>query len=203
MPLDMKALLKYRWVQTEEMAGSPADVAAGVCFALSLKWAGRHKGNRNESSEDRVKAITASKPDLIALQQRYQATPGGIADKEAGFWKEFGFTAGNYDTHNVIPNNETSAAEAIAAMIIQAQKARHYTGLSWKNANGGHQMVCYHSNGKFGFFSHMYFYDPNGGEFVIPHGDIAEFFLEYWFRMRKAAKLMSLKNITWVPLIAT
>jgi hypothetical protein len=199
--INVKDVLAYRWLQTEEMKGLSADVAAGVCFALSVKWAGRHKSDKNEGSEPRVKAITKNQADLQALQQRYQAAGGAPKDKESAFWGEAGFTVGDYEVKRVDPASEKSAAEAIAAMIIQAQKARHYTSLGWRGANGGHQMVCYHSNGKLGFFSHMYFFDPNGGEFVVPHDKISEFFEQYWFALRKAAKMMAITSITWAPLV--
>ena len=40
----------------------------------------------------------------------------------------------------------------------------------------GHAICCYKSGGKFGYYSHLYVFDPNLAEFKVPASEIYLFF---------------------------
>ena len=203
---DFKACLAARYLQTEDvkLRAAPENCKDGCCFGLTTLWAGRHFTQKNEGPEARIKAITTDAQKIFRAQQAYE-TAGGAAgrEKESGPWQAAGFTVGDYKGKNVATGDDyaKTAGETLVDMLITAGRKHHYTAVAFRNAKGWHQMVCYHSGGKiFGIASHLYFFDPNGGEFKVPHGDMREFFMGYWFEARRAAKLFDINYISWAPL---
>jgi len=206
MPYDLKQYLEARYLQSEDvrLKTVPENCRPGVCFGLTLLWAERHKAQKNEGPAARIKAITSDFQKVVAAQQSYEAATGKEGkEKETPLWAGAGFTIGEYTGENVVTGDDyaKTAAAALVSMLVTAGRKHQYSALSFKNQKGAHQMICYHSGGKiFGIASHLYFFDPNGGEFRIPNDSMQEFFTEYWFKARRTAKLADINKILWAPL---
>ena len=182
-------------------------ISNGVCFGLTSVWAGRHKSHKGETSEIRMKAVTgaAGWDEAKNIQLAYFGdAKGNEKTHVAGFWTNKGFKIGDTTTENIDAGDENSVAEALKNMFITAGKTHQYTALGFKCANGGHQMVSYHSGGKiFGVGSHLYFYDPNNGEFKIPHSKLTEFFKLYWINLRSLGGQATINSLDYAPLSPT
>jgi hypothetical protein len=208
-----KFLLAYKTVthsqSSDERVKALKDtkIFNGVCFGLTTVWAGRHKSHKGETPGIRMNAVTgeAGFAEAKKIQLAYFGdAKGNEKAHEASFWKSKGFNLGSFTTEYISANDDESVAEALTNMFITAGKTHQYTALGFKCGNGGHQMVSYHSGGKvFGIGSHLYFYDPNNGEFKIPHSKLKEFFKLYWIDLRSLGGLATISSIEYAPLTPT
>jgi hypothetical protein len=68
----------------------------------------------------------------------------------------------------------------IAKYLAASAKEKHAyrlwnIGLATPTGSAGHMVASYASGGKLGFARHLYFFDPNMGEFKIDLGDTEKF----------------------------
>lgn len=210
MPFSFKDCLVAKYSQNTDndlkRLQTTEALKLGCCIGLSMLWAGRHQVQKNETPEDRVKYVTTDKGRIVAAQLAYEASPGAAGQvKEAPLWSSHGFTVGIYKAEQISSAQNGGTRQmttAISDMLVDAGGKHRYASLAWRNAGGGHQMVFYHSGGKLGtgIGSHLYFFDPNNGEFKVSHGDTDEFFEQFWWSARADAKLAQINQVQWALL---
>ncbi|RUQ71508.1 hypothetical protein EJ913_12760 [Azospirillum doebereinerae] len=195
--------LQGTFEQADLLKTANQEFQGGVCMATCAYWIAHHRQYRSfwgkkKSSDARLEFLR-SKNKFEAIC-RAQSSYGDIArDKSQSSSAEIyrkalgsflgnyglglsksmqtlylGFTAGYRDKYK----GRSSYVEAARvkfedlATFLNQPHSFHII-----NFDGGHQHTtcCYKSNGKRGTSSHLYFFDPNRGEFKIPADDIDVF----------------------------
>lgn len=162
----------------------------GICTGLSMVWLARLMLQHNETPLQRKKALHSAagyrwggKTQDIHLG----AGGGGNVDDDAT-WRSHYAEALKAYVLTIVANStvgvgfadSASAAKTMAPAIKEKHAYRLWNvGLKTHSGNAGHMVASYASGGKMGFMRHLYFFDPNMGEFKIDLGD-AEKFTTAW-----------------------
>ncbi len=171
----------------------------GICTGLSMIWLARLMMWHDETPEQRQKALHSvggyrwgGKTQDIHLG----AGGGGGIDSDAT-WKSHYDAALKVYVLSIITGSTVGygytdskdTAKSFAPSITGARTYRLWNvGLRVAGGSAGHMVASYASRGKLGLNRHLYFFDPNMGEYRIGTGD-AEKFTAAWLDAYGAAFL--------------
>jgi len=157
------------------------DLAGGMTYSLCGMWMRLHKDDHKSGggADKRLARMALRMRNLMAegdwfwkaaFIQSHVIKDGGD-DIDGNYQKRS--IEGQYRL-TVLPVKEATKAN----IEIQFNKSHAYTVVTLCLPTGARTYVCtYKSSGKlFGLGSHLYVFDPNQGEFRIPHGKIWDFF---------------------------
>jgi len=162
----------------------------GICTGLSMIWLARTMTFPDDNAKKREAALNEAafiwggktQDNHLAL-----GDPGGSMD--SFFHHAYGEPLRAYSL--VISPNSTVEVDVASLSGAAANFAPHIKdkgtyrlwniGLKTAGGSAGHMVASYASGGKMGFFRHLYFFDPNMGEYKIDTGDTAKF-VEAWLK---------------------
>ncbi|MFL5340573.1 MAG: YopT-type cysteine protease domain-containing protein [Gemmataceae bacterium] len=159
--------------------GSTPAVAYGICVGLSVDWIIRHKTHKSEGTAKRIRYMgTQSPAQSVTAQLGYNVK---LADTREGFGtgQTESINAAFETRRSALTVSDTeyirhvSAApdDAFASLFVNTSGVHCYYVILLQFDNGGdaHATAAYHSSGKvFGWGSHLYYFEPNFGEFKLP-----------------------------------
>jgi len=173
---------KHKFNQIFAARGN-VDIGEGICMSLSCLWIKLHMQQKSQGSGEQLRReCMTTRIDHFSKQENLQ----DAADIHEDYSKEArryglreglalltrsvalnfgGPISGNYDAKTGVKDLEKAV-----------NKTHHYSVIGINFARGKHAIAAYKSGGKFGFFSHLYVFDPNYGEFRVGNGDIEDFF---------------------------
>ncbi|MCG5242545.1 YopT-type cysteine protease domain-containing protein [Azospirillum doebereinerae] len=165
------------------------EVKAGICFGLSSEWIARHRANKGEKPATRIAYIENDNTILHAsIKQRlYGRELSHQLDQSAEqtgsrneALKLLGLSVKSSSTQWVSVESPENVKEVLKAISVATAGAHtyHIITLNFEGRNGGsHATCCYKSSGKaFGMGAHLYFFDPNYGEFKASAGSVIDLF---------------------------
>jgi hypothetical protein len=158
-------------------SATPA-VSYGICVGLSVDWVLRHKTNKSEGSAKRIHYMSTQSPaQSVVAQLGYKATlsdtrEGFISGQTESVNSAFGARGSRLTVTKTEFIQHVSAApdEAFASLFVNTSGVHCYYLIMLQFDRGGdaHATAAYHSSGKiFGWGSHLYYFEPNFGEFKI------------------------------------
>ena len=176
----------------QAMYGAPLTdpKRSGICTGLSMIWLARTMTFPDDNAKKREAALNEAafiwggktQDNHLAL-----GDPGGSMD--SFFHHAYGEPLRAYSL--VISPNSTVEVDVASLSGAAANFAPHIKdkgtyrlwniGLKTAGGSAGHMVASYASGGKMGFFRHLYFFDPNMGEYKIDTGDTAKF-VEAWLK---------------------
>lgn len=149
----------------------------GICTGLSMIWLSRLMMWHNETSDERKNAlVTVSAFRWGGKTQDIHLNAGiGGQSIEEKFRHMYGEALRAYSL-TIVPGSTVFYGDRDLAKLA-ANFAPHITskrtyrlwniGLKTPTGNAGHMVASYASGGKLGFNRHLYFFDPNMGEYKI------------------------------------
>ena len=162
----------------------------GICTGLSMIWLARLMLMHNETPKQRQDALHSvggyrwgGKSQDIHLG----AGGAGNVDSDAT-WKSHYDAALKAYVLTIVGNSTVGfgcadvkgTAKAFAPSAIVKHTYRLWNvGLRTNTGNAGHMVASYASGGTLGLNRHLYFFDPNMGEYKVDTGDAAKF-VEAW-----------------------
>lgn len=160
----------------------------GVCYALCVEWIIRHRANKGESPASRIARVGSRDSVLHAsVTQRLYAAEfvnggwGGLNHKDsqnaAMEHRNLRYRKESWEGYVNYSDSEDMKT-ALKAIETWAGRTHEYAIIAFDFVRGGGHATCsYKSGGKIaGLGSHLYFFDPNFGEFKVPSGKIKPFF---------------------------
>lgn len=159
----------------------------GICTGLSMVWAARMMLYHSETPKERFEALHSvgayrwgGKTQDIHLV----AGGGGNIDSDATWRSHYADSLKAYVLK--ISNGSSrgfgfSDAKTLANKIAPGVKEKHAyrlwnIGLKTAGGNAGHMVASYASSGKIlGIGRHLYFFDPNMGEYKVDLADTGKF----------------------------
>ncbi|WP_158284642.1 YopT-type cysteine protease domain-containing protein [Azospirillum sp. TSO35-2] len=164
------------------------EATKGICFGLSLEWIKRHRSHKGETSKTRIAYIDQDSTILHAsIKQRlYSAELHhdlDLSSEQFGSRNQAmgqaGFQIGSTKTQWVSATDPDSVKEVIKAITVATASPHtyHVITLNFTARGAAHATCCYKSGGKaFGLGSHLYFFDPNYGEYKASSGNVGDLF---------------------------
>jgi len=158
--------------------GMTPSVAYGMCVGLSVDWIIRHKSYKSEGSAKRIRYMSTESPaQSVVAQLGYKVT---LTDTREAFSSgqaqsinsAFETRGSSMTVSDVEWIRHVSAApdDAFASLFVNTSGVHCYYVILLQFDNGGdaHATAAYHSSGKvFGWGSHLYYFEPNFGEFKL------------------------------------
>ena len=158
--------------------GATAGVSYGMCVGLSVDWVLRHKANKSEGPAKRIHYMSTESPaQSVVAQLGYNVT---LRDTREGFLSGQTESVNSaFETRGspltvtrteIIQHVSAAPDEAFQKLFVNTAGIHCYYVIMLQFDNGGdaHATAAYHSSGKiFGWGSHMYYFEPNFGEFKI------------------------------------
>lgn len=176
------------------------EVNGGICFGLTLEWIRRHRANKGETPQKRIAFIDQDSTILHAsIKQRlYGAELFFDLDLSSGqlgarnqAMSHAGLKIGSTRTEWMDATDSDSVKEVMKAISIATASPHtyHIVSMNFEQRGAAHATCCYKSGGKaFGLGSHLYFFDPNFGEFRASSGSVANLFTGLVDRYRNFVK---------------
>ena len=181
----------------------------GICFGLGLEWMARHKKNKAETPQKRIEYIGNDSTILHAsikqrlyiaeLEAQLDQTDGQVSSKSPSL-DLYGMKISSTAVARVDVNDKARLKAALSAVDVGTAATHTYHALTLVFDVQGlaHAVCCYKSGGKaFGFGSHLYFFEPNFGEYKAAAGSVTDMFNglvdEYRAYRRANGTLMTLK----------
>ncbi|WP_158305979.1 YopT-type cysteine protease domain-containing protein [Azospirillum sp. B510] len=164
------------------------EATKGICFGLCLEWIKRHRANKGETPQTRIAYIDQDSTILHAsIKQRlYRAELHfdlDLASEQLGARNQAmgqaGFKVASSRTEWMSASDPDSVKEVTKAIATATAGTHtyHLVSLHFTQRGAAHATCCYKSGGKaFGLGSHLYFFDPNYGEFKVSAGSAADLF---------------------------
>jgi hypothetical protein len=157
----------------------------GICTGLSMIWLARLLMWHQENAQERKKVLFTGAAFRWGgkTQDIHLAAGTGGADLESSFKGMYGAALKAYALSIVNgscgffnANNIDSTSKQFAKTLTTKGDYRLWNlGLRTSTGNAGHMVASYASSGKLGLNRHLYFFDPNMGEYKISVGDSAKF----------------------------
>ena len=155
--------------------GLDSKWSGGVCLALSSHWIRFHHQHKGSTATRvGVDGILRSKGALVAA-----ANIQGVYRRQ-GKTTEISKAVSMNGLTVMAPNAPVRylATDSFQELIDKVNRTHKYyiLALSIPFGGSGHAICCYKSGGKFGYYSHLYVFDPNLAEFKVPASEIYLFF---------------------------
>jgi hypothetical protein len=172
----LQTIKEYNFAQKSE------DVKEGFCFAAALYWLSRKKRNSKESSEKRVTEVSAATQVIMDLQAKDHEKRLQGRTTEQVINEVFAEVFGVWSGEELVGRTGTT----VATIVVPALKTKKVPMLlqfkftDRNNHAAGHSVALYHSSGNmFGKDRHLYLFDANCGEYVVPEEDAQTFIDNY------------------------
>ncbi|MBR0681196.1 hypothetical protein GXW74_11935 [Roseomonas eburnea] len=158
----------------------------GICTGLSMIWLARRMMFHNESAEQRFAALFTGAAFRWGgkTQDIHVASGGGSGSYYDMLQTMYGDALRAYALR-VVPASCNATFDGTPSVLGQAgatasKSAGTYClwniGLQTPTGSAGHMVATYASHGTLGMNRHLYFFDPNMGEYRIGTGDAVDFF---------------------------
>ncbi|KAA0589345.1 YopT-type cysteine protease domain-containing protein [Azospirillum oryzae] len=179
---------------------SDHEVNSGICFGLSLEWISRHRSHKGETSKARIAYIDRDSTILHAsIKQRlYGAELSAdldLSSEQLGSRNQAmalaGFKIAATKTQWVSATDPESVKDLLKAITTATASPHtyHVVTMIFEQRGMAHATCCYKSGGKaFGLGSHLYFFDPNFGEYKASSGSVGDLFAGLVDRYRNFVK---------------
>jgi hypothetical protein len=161
-----------------EALGANSDVRGGVCLALSLNWIRLHQSAKHSPrlGVDGLLTTQTVINKARMVQLNYEKAQAGAGKDEAAKILAGVKHACNM-THMTLVNGLTKYTFPSDALVASVAQVHRYNLIALAGFGAGHATASYYSSGKIlGYGRHLYFFDPNIGEFKIPEADIVYVF---------------------------
>ena len=176
----------------QAMYGAPLTDAKrnGICTGLSMIWLARTKTFPGDNASQREAALNQAAFIWGGKTQDHHLAlgdPGGSMD--SFFHHAYGEPLRAYSLvispNSTVDVDVTTLAGAAAAFAPSLKNKGTYrlwnVGLKTSTGTSGHMVASYASGGKMGYFRHLYFFDPNMGEYKVDI-DSTESFVAAWLK---------------------
>ena len=172
---------KFNQIHHGKEAG--VDVGQGVCMALSVLWLKLHMTQKTRGSGEALRRqcmverndhFKKAEPleEAVELHEDYRKVAGRRSVR-SGLELLTNKTQLNFGDNVREQYNSDSDLNNLS---IRVGGTHRYSVIGMNFSKGAHAIATYKSGGKiFGLLSHLYVFDPNYGEFLVPSGSIAEF----------------------------
>lgn len=168
----------------------PSDhsVQHGICFGLCLEWMARHKARKGENPKDRIAYIDQDSTILHAsikqrlyiseLHHQLDQSSGQLASRnEAMGYAGMQISSSQEEWTNVRDPEQLKESLQTINVATAAAHTYHLITLVFDARGAAHATCCYKSGGKmFGLGAHLYFFEPNFGEFKASTGSVTDLF---------------------------
>lgn len=160
----------------------------GICTGLSMIWLARFMTFHGESAKQREAALSMAAYRWGGKTQDHHLALGDPGGSMETFFnhayaeplRAYSLVITPGSTVEVPVVDTKAAGKAFAPLITDKGTYRLWNvGLRTSTGTGGHMVASYASGGKLGMFRHLYFFDPNLGEYKLDIGDTAKF-VEAW-----------------------
>jgi hypothetical protein len=156
----------------------------GICTGLSMIWLARLMTFHDDNAKKREAALNEAAYVWGGKTQDHHLALGDPGGSMENFFnhayaeplRAYSLVILPGSTVEVPTANLGAAANAFAPYIKDKGTYRLWNvGLRTSTGSAGHMVASYASGGKMGFFRHLYFFDPNMGEYKVDTGDTAKF----------------------------
>ncbi|WP_158279267.1 YopT-type cysteine protease domain-containing protein [Azospirillum humicireducens] len=161
------------------------EAMKGICFGLCIEWIKRHRTSKGEAPQKRIAYIDQDSTILHAsIKQRLYSTELkfdlDLSSEQLGARNQAmgqaGLAVGQTRTQWMSATDPDSVKDVTKAIATATASPHtyHLVTLNFTQRGAAHATCCYKSGGKaFGLGSHLYFFDPNYGEFKASSGSAA------------------------------
>jgi len=154
----------------------------GCCLSLCFQWMKLKMTNSKESAQDRITKIRATIPKVI-LRQKLQSELWAVGGGEANYTAPATYIGvklkkSDLNREKVKPN--LTGRIAFCELLRNTKKTSLLMDYRWPD-DSGHAVAWYVSSGKvFNAKQHIYFFDPNFGEYKVLLKDRQDFVTQYF-----------------------